>query len=329
MRDLSKVVKAQAAALQQFSSKLDFSFLREALLARFSQRSLNNDGSRGGGRGPFDWAALGIALSPLSLAPPETCCLLGALEQQVKVRKTIVRRKRGGEVEAEEVRPDSLGAQDNDLDEATNERVATLLRVTDSLSKGEEGGETGCFDVLKLLVDPSSPLQSVENLFDFAFLLKEKRVYVEQGPAEDAQEGGVRGLAVDPKQLEKCEKQQRVLALPMKDLRLLAQLLHGEGTDDAHAHPLHRTDALYDETDPLKQTRLLGPKRKEGGAEGERSVKKGTTEASAPSPSRPSSKKAVAASKGLKRRASGDTDDDVDDEPRKRVTTTSKENRLN
>ncbi|RYG67131.1 hypothetical protein EON64_08150, partial [archaeon] len=259
MRDLSMVVKAQATSLQRLSSKLDFSFLRNALLSRFSQRPLNNGGGgQGGTQGPFDWAALGSELSPLSLSPPLSCCLLGTLQQEAKVRKTSVRRKLEGEQDTEVVKPVSLVAQESELDEATNERVATLLRVTAALS--EEDGR-GYFDVLQLLVDPVSPLQSVENLFDFAFLLKEKRVVVAQD--RGAEEGGVHGVAVDPTQLEGREKQQRVLAVPMKDLRLLAQLLHGVRV----THPLHREDALYEETDPLKQSRLLGSKRKGGEAE--------------------------------------------------------------
>lgn len=75
---------------------------------------------------------------------------------------------------------------------------------------------THAFLVLQL--DADDPVQTVENFFDFAFLIKEKRAM------ESVQDGEPKAIATDINKLNAYmgnQRQQMVLSLSMKDLREL------------------------------------------------------------------------------------------------------------
>jgi hypothetical protein len=61
--------------------------------------------------------------------------------------------------------------EDDEDIEATNERqmrMATALEETVLNSKG--------VDVMKFLIDPEDPVQTIENFFDFSFFVRDKKV---------------------------------------------------------------------------------------------------------------------------------------------------------
>ena len=83
-------------------------------------------------------------------------------------------------------------------------------------------------------------MQTIENFFDYAFLVKNKRVVEEMGKSD----GLPYGLPADPgKVVEKYGQgsSQLILSLGIKELRELAQLL-----PDTGECPLHREDDLYE-----------------------------------------------------------------------------------
>jgi len=79
-----------------------------------------------------------------------------------------------------------LKNEEDDDDEATNERLQKLFNVMSDLSQQIESGlsqqsqqsqeqeqQQDCaIDFLRVLVDLTDDVQTVENLFDFAFLIK-------------------------------------------------------------------------------------------------------------------------------------------------------------
>ncbi len=89
-------------------------------------------------------------------------------------------------------------------------------------------------------MDKSNPVQTIENFFDYAFLVKSKRVVEEVGKLD----GLPYGLPADPgKVVEKYGQgsSQLILSLGIKELREVADLLPNNG-----ACPLHREDELYE-----------------------------------------------------------------------------------
>eukprot|EP01032_Pedospumella_encystans_P009503 gene9503-11179_t len=143
-------------------------------------------------------------------------------------------------------------------DEATNARVATLLKHLEAY----EGQE---FDLLKTLVDPINPVQSVENFFDYSYLHKEKKVK----HAFNEETGTLTACIADPGELDEAPKTQMVLSFSIGDLKRMAELLYPEvhkSTSNSNnsksnssrlSHPLHREDPLYEAQDAQEQVRLL------------------------------------------------------------------------
>jgi len=82
-----------------------------------------------------------------------------------------------------EMKAVELKNEEDDDDEATNERLQKLFNVMSDLSQQIESGlsqqsqeqpqQQDCaIDFLRVLVDLTDDVQTVENLFDFAFLIK-------------------------------------------------------------------------------------------------------------------------------------------------------------
>eukprot|EP01039_Chlorochromonas_danica_P007121 gene7121-7874_t len=245
LKDLSKVVKAQAAGLARFASRLDFDLVVTRGHDLFPSERCEQ----------LDWCALGRSLGKLFDRPPLCLTMAGPLLREAKTRKPIQRRAKSQISEEQLAKPQTLTGPRDEEDEATNERLNTLLKVL-----GEIGSEGQSFDLLGLLLHPTNPVQSVENLFDFAFALKEKRVVA------GLDKGSGLPVAAIPHNLDvldKESKKQMVLSISMKDLREASELLRSQGGDGEDLHQLlDRRDPLYDASDSVAQAELLSQRDK-------------------------------------------------------------------
>ena len=247
MRDLSHVVRKQAATLQNVSRLYSFEHFASCI-----KRDFRNEASPIG----IDWVVLGDDVGSLYLPQAELNTMLGPISKQKKMRNAPVRKVKQDYVD---IVPDAIinRNEDGDCDEATNERYKKLLDVSETMSssggKGEDVDRT--YNLLSVLVNRDDNVQTVENLFDFAFAIKDKRVmmsyqddpnFAAKMPSAIHQELGTKAIA------ENVRKRQMVLSVNMGELNELRRLLQEadkkglsqEAADKART--LHRADSMYD-----------------------------------------------------------------------------------
>lgn len=191
LRELSIAAKAQATQINKFQNKYDFKSLFLEIQKLFGHAGQT-----------LDWTALGRSVLYTMNDTSSFSSILGSLSKESKKRKPIQRREKVVEEENEEnapVAPSEVkqGQTGDDKDDnvaiqRSSHQYAKLQELTKK-SKNEE------FDLLRLLVDPSDPVQTIENFFDYSFLLKQKKV------AEDIDTvtGLPRVVLADPTSLEK------------------------------------------------------------------------------------------------------------------------------
>lgn len=163
LTELSVAVRNQASSMNDFSIRCSLQTLSTDLKRRF--RTSDEDRV-------FDWTRCGQFTRSMFSSIPAFATMLGPLHKEIKVRQ--VRQRQKGEAALTELEKENMKAkmvyQDDDDEkeqEATNERVQKLIQVVKDLSK-----ENASFDVLQTLIDPMDPIQSIENMFDFSFLVK-------------------------------------------------------------------------------------------------------------------------------------------------------------
>jgi hypothetical protein len=172
LKAFSKALRAQAFQLNDLSKQYNFETFVERLHNKFIPETNEY----------IDWVMLGHEVEKIFNCPlvPFTT-MNGPFLKEEKVRKQIVRRKADDEIDK---RAPEKGKEiiqnDDDQAEATNARVHHLLSEVRNRSKPKSSGSSGQlnygeaepFDLLELLVDPVDPIQTVENFFDFSFLIK-------------------------------------------------------------------------------------------------------------------------------------------------------------
>jgi len=245
MKELSLSLRNQALSMSDLSRRHDFDTLANRFVTLFKPENTNT----------IDWTVAGAKLGLLMNFCVSVNTMVGPLSKEEKIRKPAVRKAKEA-LDTTVQKPQEVSAEGADKDEATNERVLKLYDEANQLNEETHGKG---FDLLKLLIDPVDSVQSVENLFDFSFLMKEKMVVVESG-------GGSAPLAVStqPTVLDTKEKKQMVLSINMKDLEELATLLYGNVDNDVEiVHPLHRTDDVYKSNDAREQSEILEKKKKQ------------------------------------------------------------------
>ena len=225
-----------------------------------------------GGTGLFSWTHLGREVGCLFREVPFFAPLLGQVDKVPRLRKQSQRKERANNkniaVEAPlEVQQSNEGKDDNanEINEATNDRIHRLYNVMrqeqqrakpPSSPEDEEEEESGVpqCDLLQLLVNPKDNIQTVENFFDFSFLIKDKRV-VESMDGK----GLPQAMVCPPDTLAEGAESQRkqlVLSLSMKDLNEIKTLLQLQ-CETLHEHALHRSDELYLAKDAQEQAEIL------------------------------------------------------------------------
>eukprot|EP00596_Hydrurales_sp_CCMP1899_P003858 CAMPEP_0119053118 /NCGR_PEP_ID=MMETSP1177-20130426/74208_1 /TAXON_ID=2985 /ORGANISM="Ochromonas sp, Strain CCMP1899" /LENGTH=453 /DNA_ID=CAMNT_0007032949 /DNA_START=102 /DNA_END=1463 /DNA_ORIENTATION=- len=263
LRKIAEVLRKLAANLEDNSRRYDFNSFSSALTDKFKDRQ----------SGLFDWTKCGIDCGALFLSAPPMTIMLGPISKPEKLRK--IAEKKGPRQIHEEVKPEELIQTAEEDDEATNERIQTQSRHIQSLcypefkpKKKNELPPTNVlckpFDLLYNLLDPLDAVQTVENLFDFAFLIKEKQV------AQKIDENGMPISLLLPGELQNADRKQMVLTMNMKDLKKLSKLVARKSSADdlSSTCPLHRNDLLYSAKNAHEQADILQQKadgKKRGG----------------------------------------------------------------
>jgi hypothetical protein len=236
----SRVLRKMAANLEDNSRRYHFNSFSAALTDKFKDRQSDL----------FDWTKLGMDCGALFMSAPAITIMLGPIGKPKKPRK--IAERKGPKQRHEEVRPEELTQTAEDDDEATNERIQTQRDHIQNLCYPEfkptkknelPPANTICnqFDLLYNLLDPADAVQTVENFFDFAFLIKEKKV------TQKIDENGMPISLLIADGLQNADRKQMVLSMGMKDLKKLSKLVAGKSVADGlnSACPLHRNDLLY------------------------------------------------------------------------------------
>ncbi|CAM9421758.1 unnamed protein product [Ascophyllum nodosum] len=130
-------------------------------------------GAGSGSSAHFNWSKLGGSVSMVFLsAPAGGGFMMGPLDKPLKEARSRQRRNKPNDDNVEEVEPEDVAPTkgkhgSKQKKDQTHERIT---RMRDQVAtKGLNGKET---DMFETLLNPKSFTQTVENLFDFSFLVK-------------------------------------------------------------------------------------------------------------------------------------------------------------
>lgn len=153
------------------------------------------------------------------------------------------------------------------------EDLSNEIRLSQTqLSQDEPpAAEESFVDLLQLLVDPSDDIQTVENFFDFSFLIKEKKVTVVIDDATQLPQ-----VISIPEGKNEDIPIQTVLSMNMKDIKELRMIMNRIKSEPSltrklpggymKTYPtLHRDDDLYSAPDVHAQADILQRRQAEGG----------------------------------------------------------------
>lgn len=159
LKELSFALEKQASTMSSLSRRHDFDSIANRFVLKFTPETDN----------VVDWTTAGVQLGRLINFCVPVTTMVGPLSKEEKVRKVAVRKPREAPETGAIQKPQEMTEENADKDEATNGRVLKLHDEAITLNEQADGQG---FDLLKLLIDPVDPVQSVENLFDFSFLMK-------------------------------------------------------------------------------------------------------------------------------------------------------------
>lgn len=238
LREIAWSSKQQSERLNESAFGYDYDSLSIVLQRKYIAREDST--------GRFSWDKLGKDASALFCSAPKLSALRGSLMKPERLRAAPSRR--APKEHADVVRPLEIqhgpGSKAGDgaaQAESTNERVNSLFSHFHRQSKEAR------VDLMSLLLDPVDAVQTVENFFDFGFLVKTKRV------AMESVGGRLLCTETNPDAIVNHHSTQIILALDMKDLRSITedQLLQRDSC------PLHRDDPLYAAKTALEQAAII------------------------------------------------------------------------
>lgn len=330
LTELAKAVHTQGTKIDDMSLKYDIHNFSISLQSKYS-----NDAG-------FSWTNLGRDVGVLFRSVPTFQTMLGPIFKEAKVRKAMGRRTAVKEAPAEQTKATEMKHEDDDDDEATNERLQNLYNVLIDLTKQIETNNMSQFQsqsqtqgapaqaqapeeppecgikFLNVLVDLEDNVQTVENLFDFSFLIKDKKLMLTQDPVSQLPQG----LVINGENDE--APMQTVLTVNMKDLNELRQTMkclhdyESEHDGDGLSQPqsqtqssssssssngfkkikypsIHRDDELYSQT-TWQQADSLLVKKQEKTNNKSQSQKQSQTKSSTSTSSNPKSSQSLSQS---------------------------------
>lgn len=126
----------------------------------------------------MDWTTLGVQAGVCFNAVPRTFFLAGALETQVTLKKKAKQRQRrtGDEEVTKAIQPENVvqTSTDNENKLSAMEKLVRKIQSTLKKRTTEESDGDGRpkLDAIQFLCNPDSFTQTVENIFNFSFLIK-------------------------------------------------------------------------------------------------------------------------------------------------------------
>lgn len=256
VRAITQATTKQAAQLAVVHQAVSV----EKLISGLRKKGMKNEENEEGAAedGDFDWTRLGLAVGMLFAAPPSVEFLCGPIGKPAAEKKERAKRK-AGEDEAKDVaeaRPESVITKDDDVVESTQKRLkviseqmfghqrraAARFTASGAPRAAADSEASAAVDFFSMLVNPASFTQTVENIFDLSFLVK-------QGSASLAlsEETGLpvvqaltsKGMG-DGDAGDDQKSTQLVMSLCPADLRRVTEAFGCTGAGVAH-----RTDATY------------------------------------------------------------------------------------
>lgn len=233
LKQIAKATSQQSMSLEDMSRRYCFDDWAISIKSTYE----NKEDHR------FSWNMFGQDVGTLFLRVPRLSPMLGPITNEIKHR--MIHRKKIAKTDLSVVRPEEQEQEEGEQVEATNERIGTLYNLLHE--KGGVGDNVKPVDLLTTLVDRKDPVQTIENFFDFSFLIKDKRAM-----ARINKEGLPETILIDDDAVGEKSRRQMVLSLSIADLRALSKLL----PDDADT-PLHRDDPLYAAKNAREQADIL------------------------------------------------------------------------
>ena len=233
-QQLSKGLKKMTASTSNLSARYNFSGFKDKLWEQYEDKELERFKS-------INWVVLGEDVGSFMRTPGNVTTFFGPLLREEKVRKESQRTKKR-EDDVIELRPEELiHDEEDDINEATNERFKILEGILKkNLNSFTETNDVEINNLIKILVDPTSSVQTIENFFDFSFMIKNKKARI----FEHKSCTGLLGAMLDDEVGDEAnEKNQAVLSMNMKHLGHLQELM--KTVYPSHKCPLHRDDELY------------------------------------------------------------------------------------
>lgn len=304
LRDLAYGIKAQSAAMDDSFRSFDMADFARLLKQKYCA------GDDGDANRPFSWSALGRAVGIIPTSVPTYNTMVGPLSKEIKVRRVGERKMREKITGAAEKPVD---VEQEEEDEATNERLLHLQGLLVEKTKTASGEY---FDLLNTLVDPNDRVQTIENFFDFCFVIKEKQVVVHMDPQTHLPMA--LGVASEDVEIEDFKKHQMVLTLDMGDLELLTSFAQSSSANRAKVlqpfdseNPLHRLDPLYAARNAHEQAKIAKEMEEEKKQKrmAEKARKIGQTGAKKPTGAgvvAATNRSSTSSSSGNKRKSTGD-----------------------
>jgi non-structural maintenance of chromosomes element 4 len=173
----------------------------------------------------FDWRSFGRESGVcFNTVPDNVCFLAGYLDQPVEAKKRQVRKQRTKEVvdESKEEEPEAIMKNKSDADQlsAAEKNLKQMRKVLKDRARESTHNNKNEIDGVNFLFNPKSFTQTVENLFNFSFLIK-------KGDAEIGVNDNT-GLFVRPRSApndgEPVVTTQAVVSFTMRDWqRIVAQ----------------------------------------------------------------------------------------------------------
>lgn len=159
LTQLTGALKGQAQTLCDVSARFNWQDLSASISNRFANEGVDNG---------LNWDKLGCEARLVFNCAPSFTTMVGPIHKEERIRKIAVRRQRENTAGVVNATSEVIENNEEDgNDEATNARVGKMFEYLDSFGGGE-------FDLLRTLVDPENPVQSVENFFDYSYLHKVK-----------------------------------------------------------------------------------------------------------------------------------------------------------
>jgi hypothetical protein len=166
LNTISSIIHSQAMVLSDISGRFNVFDLSTTIKNNYRTAEDNNN--------VFNWKRFGMEARMLFNCTPTMDTMVGPLRREVKLRKVSAKRENRFEEPSVAATShavtgkkgdNSENPDDPDNDEATNARVEKLYTFLHSVENQQH-------DLLRTLIDPANPVQSVENFFDYSYLHK-------------------------------------------------------------------------------------------------------------------------------------------------------------